>query len=358
MVTNTLESKLIPYLSRFSKDTIPQLKFYISEYLLTRNKREFNYNLKQVVKTELQKEAAKDLKIMLENDYTARYSWKCICWSVKNNKYLLEAAVHFNLCLSDLYYITDSLENKHKDLINTFANADVIFEPLSTQEFDVIYKKIKKFCSKLLKRLSFLIANDSSLDEEDLKQDLFAHLVRLISTYEHFKGTDGNRDVKKIINYSKRSLTNYAINLIHRGTKRIRARVKNITIPCGICKNCLENRSTRCSNTIQEYQSTIYPIDTVAESSLSIKTKNNFTESEEFITFIKKGLPAKFKVVVDTIVDEENDNPEFEHWLAKQDLQYDTLSIPNVTKLVIQYLGLNETEVKNELSSKYLAWNS
>lgn len=358
-MSKRLKNKIENYLTTFSEQDKEKIHFYCSEYLLLNDKRKFNASIKNLrTFTDFnQKEDVKELKILLFEDYTLRHVWKCICWSIKNNVLLETASSYFNLNLDDINYVYNSIGDNYKEEIYRLANSFIIFEPISDEEFATICKKLNKFCNSLVyQKLRFISLNDTSIDLEDLRQELLLQVIKTVHTYEHFKKLDGGRDIDKIVNYSKRALSNFTTNIILYHTKKVRSRIRNVTVECGVCKNCLEGHITKCLNMIQEYQTLVSSIENCKDISYHKGTKFEANDSEEFIKFMKKGLPIKFKTLIDTITDEE-DNPEFENWLEQQELHYNDLSLQKRAKFAIQYLGLDESNVKYCLNKKYAEWS-
>jgi hypothetical protein len=358
MTSNTFEQKVKECLqTTFNETETNSIIPLISEYILTKNKREFNKNLKSFYSTATQKYAIKTLKNLLINNYTALSAWKCICYAKKYNLTLKESASKFSLLVEDLVFIQNSLKNKQNDYIEALVKADVFLEPLNKEDFNKIYKTLSNHCNKLIyKKLRFLTTYDLAINFEDLKQELDLHLIRSVRAYEHFKTAEGERDIKKITNYARIAISNYVTNLVLYFTKRDRSRIKNVTVSCGICPHCLAGDATNCSTIIQEYNTVISSLNSFEEISVNnlngYEKEESIINSREFIKFMKQGLSPKLKIFIDTVTD-ESDNPEFEAWLRDKNLCYEKLSLQKLIKFAMLYLGLNEKEVNSQLGKKY-----
>lgn len=273
---------------------------------------------------------------------------------------LLDSAIHFQADPKDISFLWRALTSEDRQEIRIAASNEEAYELLSEKEFVSLISRLDKYCGKVsYLKLRFLSDNDCSIDLEDLRGELLAHAIQVVRVYEHF----GN--LKKIENFAKRGVSNYAINLIQFHTSESRARVTNNTKGCGTCIFCLVDKPQKCKHAVADYRNTTLSLQGLSLegggfSPRSPVSSDRRVSDASFVKFMKAGVDDSSSKVIDLIVNADPDD-EFEQWLS---LRYQTtvdrlLSNPRrLVRLLCEYLDVSHKDVTQSLRTQYSKYHA
>jgi len=151
--------------------------------------------------------------------YVVSRFWRA-CWAVYEGTPPVEAAAHYAVNVTDLYWADAVLAARQK--INIMDQTDG--EWIRDADYRAITQEIlttRPYCRRLvLKKMRFLIDSDPSLTVEDLEGELLCMALNSALRYD-WKTTD----TIWLRNYSWRSTHNRAISLIKHHTAGLRKRI-------------------------------------------------------------------------------------------------------------------------------------
>ena len=294
----------------------------------------------------------KEVKEFLKSSFECRKVWRAVRYSLASGVSLSASSERFSAEPKSTQLVWGSLSADSQQAVRDSIENEESLGFLSREEFGTLVKSLDKFCGKVsYLRLRFLSDNDRAFDLVDLRSELLAHGVQVVRLYEH------TRDIKKIENFAKASIQNYAINLIQHYTSESRACVTNATVGCGTCIFCLTDKPQKCSDAVADYRTTTLslegvPLQTLGKVRFDAEERMNF---RSLVAFLKEGSGDDVSRVIDLAFGVETDDG-FEEWL---ELEHKTsvdklLSTPKkLVNLLCKYLDLSPKEVNSILRERY-----
>lgn len=358
----SLCARLQPFLEQLSFSDVLPAQQAIGRYVLLRNARKFNSDIYNLDK-DVQHLFLNEVKEILNIDYVSRCIWRAVYLAIRKNFKWQKAASNYNIDVSDILFCWDPLDAQtHKRICASARDPKNILSFLNPEQLNKLITELIPFCERVAyKKLRFIEDNDHAYTADDLTQELLIQALRVIRCYEHFSNDGRTHDLKRIKNYTKAAVTNYAVNMIGRHTNPIRARVENITCACGQCASCKAGKEHKCENVIQNFRPTTLRLDIpIAEDNstlydlLGVMDHDSVGERDNIDNYIKYNLSPKMVTFVDIVVHGKS-SLEFDIWLRENYCTSVDQLLHNQRKLakhVMRFLKLEEAVVQRELGPK------
>lgn len=363
MSDNTLQYKLQEYTKNLKIHDLQLFQYTVSHFIIIRDIDQYR-KFAKMFEEDVQKVLIHEINQFIKSSFLTYSLQKAIFYFIQNDFDFQKTVNKFDLNINDLYYCWNILDNITKSkLIEQSKNTAT---ELLTEEYTYnMLENMKAYCRNVAKKyLRFIGDYDIVYGVDDLVQDLLMYALVIIRRYDDFKTGNGEKDIEKIMNYTKAAVFRHAINLIKRNTNSKRTRIENISLACGYCEYCLKDEPYNCIYTVPQYQPTVLSLDYVFPSTNNRDvTFYEILEDKEEHTVdytIKQEIHSeKIARFIDIVAYNQTDE-EFDIWLKENyNLIVDDI-LPNykvLAKYVMEFLQLNVKQVMSVLTSKCSTWS-
>lgn len=366
MTTESICTKLNPFFNNLSfVDVVPAHRA-VGEYILLRDTRKFNADVDFLDK-EICKIFSHEVKEMITTDHLFRCIWRAVYLAIRRSMKWEDAAKKYGIDINDILFCWDPLDAKTRRKVRAAARSTQILSFLTSKQLNDLVESLVPYCRTVAyKKLRFIEDNDHAYKNDDLVSELLIQALKVIRRYEHFSTDGKTHNIAKIQNYARSAISNYAKNMINKHTNVARARVENITNPCGHCASCKSGKIHKCENVIQDFRQTTLRLDIPMTDDNSTlydllgSYDNTVEERNTLDNYIKPDLSPKMQTFVDIVVSGKS-TPEFDYWLSENYCtSVDELfhSQRKLAKHAMRFLHLRENIVRQKLAVRCVSHSS